>query len=338
MGLRKKPPKKQGLLASILSMFGGSKKSKKKSSGSKGKSSHSSGPKKGPRRPPAERPVVRQPEPVEALDEAIFETVGLLPDEPPMPEPVELPVAPVFAPSTPPPPPTDDKQSLFPGGVDDSLDALFDSFESGGMAPPPPPPPPAAPPRPPVAAPTPPSPPAPPRPPAPPAPPRAPQSGPPPTAGQQDGLVSIGKLLIDQNTLKRIIDKAEKSGTGMYTTTKVISTTKGQDIDSLLGGIDRVDGVTGSLVVGRDGLVIASTLPDGMDRELVGAIASSLFSNSDVQCKKMNLGGLHQAILETEQGVLIMLSVDVGVLVVLSQDFGNLDLTQVLMAINATAA
>jgi predicted regulator of Ras-like GTPase activity (Roadblock/LC7/MglB family) len=48
------------------------------------------------------------------------------------------------------------------------------------------------------------------------------------------------------------------------------------------------------------------------------------------------MGSLRQAILETEQGVLVMLSVDVGVLVVLSQDYANLDLAQLLMAINAS--
>lgn len=371
----RKQHKKPGLLDGILGLFGGNPKKKKPAS--KGSRELSDAPKgkKGAslqkRRPPMPKPaeeVVEQAfeTPVEftELTQAVpeitpefsLDAAAFAPSRPVQPEPEEHPLPPVGG-------------ALFPEGVDDSLDAIFDNFEAfGGFDTPAEPKPPAAPP---VAAPapapaTPPPPPpvmqpptldppvqAVPQPPVPPVPPMArPPIPPPPVAPvppvasvpvppqppvppKPDGLVSIGKLLVDQGTLKRIIDKGEK--TGNLGSTRVISQSRGHDIDALLASVDRVGGVTGSLVVGRDGLVIASTLPPQLDRELVGAIASSLFSNSDHQCKKMTMGGLHQAILETEMGVLVMVSIELGVLVVVSQDTSNLDLPQVLMAISSAA-
>jgi len=188
-------------------------------------------------------------------------------------------------------------------------------------APPPPPPPPRPMPSPP---------PEPPAPKAPPPPPPVPEQRP-------EGLVSIGKMLVDQNTLKRIIDKAETRGTGVMTTTRVISAAKGQDIDALLGEIQRVKGVTGALIVGRDGLVVSSNLPAEYDREMMGAIASSMFSNLDVQCKKMHIGVLNWGMLETAEGILMLVGTDVGVMGVLSQGLDELDLAGVWLAISDSA-
>lgn len=270
--------------------------------------------------------------------------------------------APQPAAQAPAPAPDEGGGKLFPDGVDSSLDALFDSFELGGGAPEPPPipaaPAPAAPAPPPAqaapAAPAAPAPPAQPAaqapvPPASPGAPTQPFQGTPPAApgaapaarpqapaaapGQPDGLVSIGKLLVDQNTLKRIIDNAEKRGAGLYTTTKVISESRGQDLDAILQAIDRCQGVAGSMIVGRDGLVISSTLPAEYEKEMIGAIASSMQTNLDVQCKKMKLGPARQIIVDTEGGVLLLMALEVGVLVVLSQSLMQLDLAGVLQAI-----
>jgi predicted regulator of Ras-like GTPase activity (Roadblock/LC7/MglB family) len=278
---------------------------------------------------------------------------GMLPPQPPVAPPAYQaeqripPAAPAHQPSAPAPAPSSaemDNSKLFPEGVDSSLDALFDSFELGGAPATPPPSMPAAPA---AAAPA----------PAQPAPPPAPPAGPPPGAPTQpfqgqapaaaarpqppapaqppagDGLVSIGKLLVDQNTLKRIIDNAEKRGAGLYTTTKVISESRGQDLDAILHAIDRCQGVAGSMIVGRDGLVISSTLPAEYEKEMIGAIASSMQTNLDVQCKKMKLGPARQIIVDTEGGVLLLMALEVGVLVVLSQSLMQLDLAGVLQAI-----
>lgn len=364
MGTRKptkklEKPEKKGFLAGLFASFGGSKKKEtppaKKKGGTaalpaSGKKGASSGSKKGtsniakpgtgnlnrpPRReapPPAPPPAVEDffPPPGEGLDVG-EDLLGLVESAPAAPErqqyvPPAQPVMPPPAAAAPPPP--QDSGGLFgPDGVDNALDSLFDSFELGGTPParPAAPPQPAAPqpvaPQPAAAVATAPS--------APMAPPPA-AAAPAPGGAQQDGLVSIGKLLIDQNTLKRIIDNAEKRGTGLYTTTRVISNAKGADLDTILASIDACQGVSGSLIVGRDGLVIASSLPGEFDRELVGAIASSMLTNLDVQTKKMKIGHTRQVILDTEGGTVLLLALELGVLVVMSPSLVGLDLTGIL--------
>lgn len=392
MGTRKpKKPEKKGFLGGLLAGFGIGKKTGKKKAGGKG--GKGTGARKGAvpaRKPkPVETAAVddfdfdldgMQPSAPggfsqgtgsfaqggysQAEDDLFagleFEThppdmSGMLPPQPPAaPQGYaeqRVPHAP--APQSAPAPAADDGK-LFPGGVDASLDDLFDSFELGGGTPaapasplpsmpaspaaaaPPMPPQPHAPhapagaptqpfmtqgvamPQAPAAA-------------APPAPPRPQPTPPQPPAG--DGLVSIGKLLVDQNTLKRIIDNAEKRGANLYATTRVITESRGQDLDGILQTIDRCGGVAGSLIVGRDGLVIASTLPAEFDKEMIGAIASSMQTNLDVQCKKMKLGTARQIIVDTEGGVLLLMALEVGVLVVLSASLMQLDLAAVLQAI-----
>lgn len=360
MGARKPPkkPEKKSLFASLFGGFGGKKKEepKKRSASGGGKKTSAGAPRKGASL--AKKPKVQAPPPdtdflanddplagiendlLGAIDGDLFSGVDFA--EPQAPQPmVEHRVPPAQPPMQPAPQPQAapaQGSSLFgPDGVDNALDSLFDSFEMGGApaaAPAPPPPQPMAP-QPMMQAPAPQMAPQPMQAPQPQAP--RPQPAAPQAAPQQDGLVSIGKLLVDQNTLKRIIDNAEKRGTGLYTTTRIISNAKGADLDAILAQIDQCGGVAGSLIVGRDGLVIASTLPSNFDKELVGAIASSMQTNLDVQCKKMKLGMARQVILDTEGGVVLLIALEVGVLVVMSQSLMSLDLTGVLSVIAGIA-
>lgn len=351
-----KKPEKKGFLGGLFAGFGAKKDKggKKPAAGSKKGGAPVS--KKGASlaKKPKAQPVptaddLLADDPADllgSLDDDLFAGMDFgAPSAPSAPVQAERRVPPVppqptmaFAPEPTPAPAPADAGGLFgPDGVDDALDSLFDSFEIGGApaapAPQAPPPQAAAPQVPQAPAPTmaPPPPFAAPAAPAPAAP--APAQQPP----QQDGLVSIGKLLVDQNTLKRIIDNAEKRGTGLYTTTRIISNAKGADLDSILGQIDACQGVAGSLIVGRDGLVISSTLPPNFDKELIGAISSSMLTNLDVQCKKMKLGASRQVILDTEGGVVLLISLEVGVLVVMSQSLMGLDLTGVLSVIAGVA-
>lgn len=268
---------------------------------------------------------------------------------PPPPPPPAAPRVPAPEPRRAAPPPSGGAGGgLFaPEGVDRDLDSLFDSFEPGGGAPPAPQVAPSAP-----AQPAPPSRPA--APVAPPAPAPAPAAAParapvapaapaastalvPSTGASQDGLVSIGKLLVDQNTLKRIIDNAEKRGAGVYSTTTIISNSRGADLDQLLQRIDGCEGVQGSLIVGRDGLVIASSLPPTYEKELVGAIASSMLTNLDVQGKKMRVGSTRLALLDTENALVMLVALQVGVLVVMAPSLVGLDLTAILSVLAGEA-
>ena len=154
------------------------------------------------------------------------------------------------------------------------------------------------------------------------------------TDQKSEGLLSIGKLLVDQGTLEQIIKTAEKGG-GNLTTTKIISAIKGQSLDILLSDINRIEGVMGSLIVGKDGLVIASTMPTDIDKDLVGALTSSIFSNVDIQTKRMQRGLLKRMVLDTNNGLAVLAEVEMGTLVVFSKHEQKFDINNVLTAVNA---
>lgn len=222
-------------------------------------------------------------------------------------------------PAMPAPPPADGGGKLFSETLGDTLDALFDSFEQVGSAPATasmPPPQPAAPPS--MA-------------PPPPAPHHAaaayPAPGPDSIGQGQAG--ALGKMLVDPGTLRRIIDNAERRGTGMFDQTRIIGPRTGAGLDQLLAALSQVNGVTGGLVVGRDGLVIAQVLSPDQDKDLIGAIASAIFLHVDAQTRKIGHEGLRQAILETASGVLLLREIEVGVLVLMG-DPGGLDLAGAL--------
>ncbi|MBI4532312.1 MAG: roadblock/LC7 domain-containing protein, partial [Candidatus Melainabacteria bacterium] len=98
-----------------------------------------------------------------------------------------------------------------------------------------------------------------------------------PQSQDTGAMKTIGKLLIDPQAIANII-KAGETGPRGLTTARVISAARGEGIRSLLGQIDSYPGVAGSLIVGHDGLVIASTLAANLDKDLLGAMSIAIHS------------------------------------------------------------
>jgi predicted regulator of Ras-like GTPase activity (Roadblock/LC7/MglB family) len=158
-------------------------------------------------------------------------------------------------------------------------------------------------------------------------------------AGQADGAIkAIGRQLIDVQAVENIIksgEKREKMGHGL-TTARVISQARGEGIKALLTKIDGCPGVAGSLIVGNDGLVIASTLTGGLDKDLLGALCNAMHGHTDLAAKKLNMGKTKQVIFHAEDKMTILTAVAVGVLAVFveNHDMGTID--SLLTAIDST--
>lgn len=146
--------------------------------------------------------------------------------------------------------------------------------------------------------------------------------------GQQNAagtMKTIGKLLIDVQAVENIIKGGEtgKLGAGLASA-RVITAARGEGIKALLGKIDTYQGVTGCLIVGHDGLVIASTISGGEDKDALGALSSALLSTSNLATLKLEIGKLRQMVLltdyangqATKQVTTVLTDVDVGVLAV----------------------
>lgn len=139
-------------------------------------------------------------------------------------------------------------------------------------------------------------------------------------------MKTVGKLLLDTQAVENIIQAGQTKrpiGSGL-TTARVISATRGEGIKALLTRIDTYPGVAGSLIVGHDGLVIASTVT-GMDKDMLGALSTALLSTSNLTTKKLEIGKLRQMVLLTEiqntdgsiqPKTTVLTDVDVGILAV----------------------
>lgn len=93
----------------------------------------------------------------------------------------------------------------------------------------------------------------------------------------------------------------------------------------------RVDGVIGSLLVGKDGLVVASTLLDDEDAEVLGAMSAAVFGEIDKATKRIGIGMLIDSIIDAQDGSILLLEAQELILVVITQRMVNLGLVKMEM-------
>jgi len=93
----------------------------------------------------------------------------------------------------------------------------------------------------------------------------------------------------------------------------------------------RVEGVIGSLLVGRDGLVIASTLIEDEDAEVLGAMSAAVFGEIDKATKRIGIGTLVDAIIDAKDGSILLLEARDVILTVVTHRMVNLGLVKIEM-------
>lgn len=110
-----------------------------------------------------------------------------------------------------------------------------------------------------------------------------------------------------------------------------VNTGKGCSNATIVEDLIRVEGVIGSLLVGKDGLVVASTLLDEEDAEILGAMSAAVFGEIDKATRRIGVGTLIDSIIDAEQGSILMLEAKELILVVITQRMVNLGLVKVEM-------
>lgn len=94
----------------------------------------------------------------------------------------------------------------------------------------------------------------------------------------------------------------------------------------VLSELNKTSGITGSMLVGHDGIVIASDLNSRFDEETVGALAGSISSTVAKSLEKLNQSPLAQLTIEADAGKMFITATPVGYLVVTAEDRVNLGL------------
>jgi predicted regulator of Ras-like GTPase activity (Roadblock/LC7/MglB family) len=102
-------------------------------------------------------------------------------------------------------------------------------------------------------------------------------------------------------------------------------------MQEVLSELNKTSGITGSMLVGRDGIVIASDLDTSFDGETIGALASSISSAVTRSLERLQQSAFNQLTIEAADGKLFIVATPVGYLVVTTDGKVNLGLIRLEM-------
>ena len=96
----------------------------------------------------------------------------------------------------------------------------------------------------------------------------------------------------------------------------------------VLNELNKTTGVTGSMVVGNDGIVIAADLDESFESETIGALAASITSNIQKSLDRLQTTPLKQVTIEADEGKLFFTDAEMGILVVTTEKDINIGLVR----------
>ena len=96
----------------------------------------------------------------------------------------------------------------------------------------------------------------------------------------------------------------------------------------ILEALNKTSGITGSMIVGNDGIVIASDLNTQIEEETIGALAASITSNIQKSLEPMESAPLRQVTIEADNAKLFFYDARVGILVVIAEPEVNIGLVR----------
>ena len=129
-------------------------------------------------------------------------------------------------------------------------------------------------------------------------------------------ISSIGNFLLDGKDLEKI-GNITTSGP-VDSKTRVLTMEAATELITLLQIVGAQKGVVGSIIIGHDGLIIASTMPPDLDTESFKARAMALYMGTQQATKKMGSEQVHQLVMKTPLGYLVIADFGGGLLVTTS--------------------
>lgn len=94
-------------------------------------------------------------------------------------------------------------------------------------------------------------------------------------------------------------------------------------VETILQRLMEIDGVTGALLVGKDGLIVASTL-EGEDEEFLSAMAAACYDATSRYIEQLNMGDVRHSMFETRGGAIQITDAGDMLIVVRSMNLANL--------------
>lgn len=97
-------------------------------------------------------------------------------------------------------------------------------------------------------------------------------------------------------------------------------------MEETLTQLNKTRGVRGSMVVGRDGMIIASEVEEGIDQEVVAAETIALLKTSERSLSKLDPGPVIKGMISGELGKVLFVGAELGLLIALTEPEANLGL------------
>jgi predicted regulator of Ras-like GTPase activity (Roadblock/LC7/MglB family) len=94
----------------------------------------------------------------------------------------------------------------------------------------------------------------------------------------------------------------------------------------ILEELNKTSGVNGSMIVGKDGIVIATNLRTQLQDEEVGALAASIISTVQKSMSRLSNDALKQVTVEASNGKLFLTDAGIGILAVTTDPQVNVGL------------
>jgi predicted regulator of Ras-like GTPase activity (Roadblock/LC7/MglB family) len=129
-------------------------------------------------------------------------------------------------------------------------------------------------------------------------------------------ISSIGKFLLDGKDLEKIGKITSSDLT--HTTMRILPMEAAMELHSLLQSVGSQPKVLGSVIIGKDGLLIANTMPAEIDGEQLGVWALAVYMNTQNAARKLGNERVYQIVSKTPRGYLIIADFGSGLLVTVS--------------------
>ena len=94
----------------------------------------------------------------------------------------------------------------------------------------------------------------------------------------------------------------------------------------VLHDLNKTTGISGSMIVGHDGIVIAADLDESFESDTIGALAASITSNIQKSLDMLKTTPLKQVTIEADEGKLFFTDAGLGILVVTTEKSVNIGL------------
>ncbi len=80
---------------------------------------------------------------------------------------------------------------------------------------------------------------------------------------------------------------------------------KRQQLESILAELRKVGDIDASAIVRRDGLMVASDMPNYVDARTIAAMTAALVGTAETSVNELKLGNFEQVIVESAEGKLV---------------------------------